>query len=463
MRKRILTAGGTLTAAVVLLAGCAAPTGGGGGGAGAGAEGTLTPAPVCDTDLAAAPAELGTLPDAPDESVEGTVTLWGWYNVAPQSTEALMKKYYPNVTLEFVDYSLTDTPVKVQTALNAGSGAPDLAMIEDKTLPVVWDSGLYDLSKCLAPYAESFPQFKWDRITRPDGAQSAVPWEINPAIITYRRDVFEKYGIDPESIQTWDDYIAAGKKVVEESGGEVAWVESNTADTGNGTSSLNGDITYLVNQNGGQFFDTEGNSTFDSPETREALDLLKSFRDEGIAAPDFGSKQAELDALRAGEVATFIGPSSSRFFMAGSLEDTSGEWGIFQLPAFADGGTRGAVNGGTSIVMPAQGDNSEAAWAFLRIWLLSVEGRYASFEAGQLVENVFLPAADDPRFQQPDPFYGGDPFLDISIKAAQEAPISPSSAKIPQVSDAISSNVSDFMSGSLSAEEFAQRVQQAGE
>lgn len=457
MQKRLV--GIAALSAAVLLTGCTA--GGGGGAGGSNASGELTPAPVCAN--AEAPPVLGELPTEPDPSIEGTVTLWGWYNVAPASVTDLMAEYYPNVELEFVDFSLTDTLTKVQTALNAGTGAPDLAMVEDKTLPSVWGTGLYDLSECLEPYSDSFPQFKWNRITREDGVQAAVPWEINPGFITYRRDIFQTYGIDPASIQTWDDYKAAGKKVVEESGGKVAWTESNLVDTGNGTSNLNGDITYLVNQNGGQFFDSEGNSTFNSPETIEALDLVKSFRDEGLAAPDFASQQAELDALRAGEVATFLGPASSRFFMAGSLEDTSGLWGILPMPAFEEGAPRGAVNGGTSIVMPSQSENSEAAWAFLRIWLLSVEGRFNSFEAGQLVENVFLPAAEDPRFQQPDPFYGGDPFLDISITAAQEAPIMPSGPKFPQVSDSIQAQLPAFMAGEITAEELAETAQAAGE
>jgi lactose/L-arabinose transport system substrate-binding protein len=458
--QRRLVGVAAIAAGALLLTSCS--TGGGGGGGGSNTDGLsgLKAAPACAD--ATAPTELGALPDAPDPDVKGTVTLWGWYNVAPESTTALMAKYYPNVELKFVDYSLADTSTKVQTALNAGSGAPDLAMIEDKTLPSVWGNGLYDLTNCLKPYTDSFPKFKWNRITRPDGVQAAVPWEINPAFITYRRDVFEKYGINPDDIKTWDDYVAAGKKVVQESGGKVAWTESNLNETGNGTSALNGDITYLVNQNGGQFFSQDGKSTFNSPQTIEALDLVKSFRDKGIAAPDFSSKQAELNALQNGEVATFIGPASSRFFMSGSLADTAGKWGIFPLPAFKDGGTRGAVNGGTSIVMPSQSKNSEAAWAFLRIWLLSVDGRYDSFQAGQLVENVFLPAAADSRFQQPDEFYGGDPFLEVSIKAAQAAPVSPSSPKWPQVSDAIQANLPAFMDGSMSAEDFAQKAQDAG-
>ena len=466
MQRRIAATTALLASFTLALVGCSPTGGGGGGGGGTGttAANSLTPAPVCATDLAKAPAQLGSLPDGPNESVKGKVTLWGWYNVAPQSTLALMKQYYPNVELEFVDYSLSDTPVKVQTAINAGTGAPDLAMIEDKVLPVLWDAGLYDLKDCLAPYKDSFPQFKWGRITRQDGAQVAVPWEINPGLITYRRDVFEKYGIDPESIKTWDDYIEVGKRVTAESNGEVQWLEANTANLGSGTTAqLTGDIALLVNQAGGQFFDQDGKAAFNNPETLKALTLVKRLKDEGLIGQDFTSKEEEATALREGKVATMLVQASSRFFMSSALEDTAGEWGLFQMPAFEAGGPRGAVDGGTSIVMPAQGENSEAAWAFLRIWLLSIDGRYESFKVGQLVENVFLPAAEDSRFQAPDPFYGGDSFLDVSIKASQDAPPSYSSAKRPQMMDAITANIPALMDGSLTPEQFAEKVQAAGQ
>lgn len=451
-------------AAVTAAALAACGSGGGGGAAGGGGPNgpggaKLEAAPVCST--VSNPDTSGALPSAPDPSVSGTVTLWGWYDLAPEATTDLLAKFYPNVKVKFVDYSLEDTPVKLQTALNAGTGAPDLAMIEDKTLPTVWNNGLYDLSDCLKPYQADFPAFKWSRIQRPDGTLTAAPWEINPGFVTYRRDVFAKYGIDPSTITTWDQFQAAGRKVVQQSDGKVKWTLSNTVETGNGTENLLGDTELLVNQSGGKLFDKDGKPAFDSPNNVAVLQLLKKFRDEGLTLNDVPSKQAELTALRNGTVATFIGEASSRFFLSSALKDTAGKWGILELPAFTDGGTRGAVNGGTSIVMTDQSKNTPAAWAFLKIWLLTVDGRYQSFQAGQLVENLFLPAAKDPRFNQPDPFYGGDRFLQKSIQSAQAAPPFPSSAQLPKLENSIQSQLPAFLSGKKTAEQLASTAQAA--
>src|SRR5690606_20358858 len=154
------------------------------------------------------PSPSGELPE-PNPDLEGTVEIWGWYNVAPLATVDAFRQLYPNVEVTGVDYSLEDTPTKLATAINAGTGAPDLAMVEDLRLPGFWDAGLLDLTECLEPYKEAFPEFKWDRIQRPDGRIVSIPWEINPGLITYNRKIFREYDIDPHSIETWDDYIEA--------------------------------------------------------------------------------------------------------------------------------------------------------------------------------------------------------------------------------------------------------------
>ena len=48
-----------------------------------------------------------------------------------------------------------------------------------------------------------------------------MPWNSGPVVMFYRRDFYEKAGVDPEGIKTWDDFIAAGKKVMEANPGVV--------------------------------------------------------------------------------------------------------------------------------------------------------------------------------------------------------------------------------------------------
>ena len=39
------------------------------------------------------------------------------------------------------------------------------------------------------------------------------PWDAGPVAVFYRTDYFEQAGVNAEDIQTWDDFIEAGKKI----------------------------------------------------------------------------------------------------------------------------------------------------------------------------------------------------------------------------------------------------------
>jgi lactose/L-arabinose transport system substrate-binding protein len=68
------------------------------------------------------------------------------------------------------------------------------------------DAGLH------AGIQAKFPDFKRTELEVGDAAY-AMPWDSGPVAVFYRRDFYEKAGVDPAKIKTWDDFIAAGKKV----------------------------------------------------------------------------------------------------------------------------------------------------------------------------------------------------------------------------------------------------------
>ncbi len=60
-------------------------------------------------------------------------------------------------------------------------------------------------------HQKQFPDFKRTELEVGDAAY-AMPWDsVRPWF--YRRDFYKNAGIDPASIKTWDDFIAAGKKI----------------------------------------------------------------------------------------------------------------------------------------------------------------------------------------------------------------------------------------------------------
>ena len=126
-----------------------------------------------------------------------------------------------------MEFQFTDTTSHHQslaTSLAAGSGAPDVAMVEGAYIAQYRDSkaltNLLDEPFNAEKYKEDFVALKWDQAYSVDKSQFvAVPWDVGPCTYFYRTDVFEECGLptDPaevaELMSTWDGVLKAAKAV----------------------------------------------------------------------------------------------------------------------------------------------------------------------------------------------------------------------------------------------------------
>lgn len=449
-RLHIARAVALASVTILALGACAQGQGGGSSTGAAGSGSTAKTAEFC-ADQTADPSGVGEL--TPDPEISADLTFWGWYNIVPKAVLDDFNKIYPNINVKFVDFSTADTHTKLTTALVGGAGAPDISMIQDRDAPRFWDLPLYDLTDCVEPYLTTFPDFKQAKVERPNGQVQAVPWEADAGIVVYRKDLFQKYGVDPASIETWDDYVEAGKTIVAASGGSTKMVMSLPQANDNGMAGhITSDFNMMLNQQGGAYFSDDGEVTVNGGEGVRALELVKRFRDDGITLDNVASGQAEVEAFQTDKVATILQQASVSFGLKSNLEAMAGKWGVIKLPAFEPGGNRGAIRGGTSLAITTQSKNPEAAWKFLEFWLLRTDSRWVNYETGGLVENIFQPAAQDERFLAGDPYFGGDKFLQVVAESAQEAPVFAENLKTNQLESAFKQRLRAYLDGGTDAQ-----------
>jgi lactose/L-arabinose transport system substrate-binding protein len=86
------------------------------------------------------------------------------------------------------------------------------------------------------------------------------------------------------------------------------------------------------------------------------------------------------------------------------------------------GGLHTSDLGGSTLAIPDQCPNKEAAWAFIEYALCTREGQVAQYKRYDLFP-AFLPALSDPYFEQPDPFYGGQKMTALFVKAINGLPV----------------------------------------
>ncbi|WP_204034835.1 ABC transporter substrate-binding protein [Micromonospora qiuiae] len=145
------------------------------------------------------------------------VTMWAWY---------------PNMQLVVDNFNKLNDEVQVcwtnvgqggdqydkfQTAISAGTGAPDLVMVEMDRIPTfqiqnaLVDISGYGLDAVRANYGEG----AWKDVSVGD-AVYGVPVDGGPLAMIYRKDIFDKYGITPP--KTWAEYEQAAQKVKDAGG-----------------------------------------------------------------------------------------------------------------------------------------------------------------------------------------------------------------------------------------------------
>ena len=350
------------------------------------------------------------------------VEVWSWGAAALSLQHAVVPPYDKAAPAADVDVQMTGQNLqsRLLLSLSAGVGAPDVSQLQEREASKFTNTGgLRNLSAVAGKYQKNFaPAFWQDCLV--DGEPYAIPWDMGPCAVFYKRWVFEKYGVDPSKIETWDDYIAAGKVLLEKSGGRTQILPLSVAD-------FTDFFQILMQQNGGGLFDAQGRVWINSPQNREVLALLGRMFDSGIAAPVTPYGAAWLATLKGDGVASYPGA----VWITQPITDNSdpadkGKWGVFRLPAFRPGGLRTSNMGGSVLVLPKHPSRPDAgrdraAWDFVRYALCTVDAQVDQYRRYGLFP-AYLPALKDKYFDQPVEFFGGQKVGQLFAKDIEKIP-----------------------------------------
>lgn len=386
------------------------------------ATATMAAAPATDTatTTGAATTEPTAAPNpniTPNPALSAKLTVWGWQATvdALKAVEADFKQAYPNIEVEYVPRPPADTYQQLQLAASAGTGLPDISVIEDSHLAQFVGLGvLADVSEEVQPYISQFNEYRWQQAML-DGKYYAMPWDSGPVAVFYRRDVFEKAGVDPESIKTWDDYYAAAKTIKEKAGVPM-WQQSKAKNDGRL-------FEMLMWQEGLGYVDKDGNVILDKePRIAEILDYMGKFWQEDLAADSEPWTDPWYKEMADGTVATVVEAAwMGGFFKSFIAPEAVGKWGVFRLPAWQAGGTQSSNDGGSSMAIFETSQQKEAAWAYLEFHLARPDAMIKIYEKSDFYPGLQT-TYNDPAFQEADPYYAGQKVRAFFSEVAKEIP-----------------------------------------
>jgi multiple sugar transport system substrate-binding protein len=414
-----------------------------------------TPAPEAP---AQEEAEVATTSEAaPAAASAKKIVVWGW-PAADKAYESFLgdfKKAYPDIEPDIQMIAGADEHTKLLTALAAGSGAPDVGMIEINQIDkFVVKGGLEDLRESPyngGKYEKDMVEYKWRQGTTPDGRVVAFPWDIGPATFFYRRDLFEEAGLpsDPEEVgqltNTWSGFLDVSKKLTNPD--KQRWAIGSASD-----------IVY-TNYAHRNFFDKDWNVIVDQGRPVELLQIALEARGAGIDAKVANWTPEWQALLGQGGIAIQYGGCWFGGFLKGWLKpedvEWSGKWGIFEVPE-----DPGQNWGGSFLCIPQQSPNKEAAWAFIEYALARADSQNKMFRTVDYFP-AYKPAFDDPLYQEPDPFFGEQKtramWVDIALNKIKEFVTTPMDAQAEQI---FLSHVNEVLDQGLDPQEMLTKAAQ---
>lgn len=401
---------------------------------------------------------------------DGTI-IW-WSTGQPQ----FRKKYYddwlerhrdiaPNVNIEATAISTTnDGQQKVAMYNLSGDyeSMPKIMFLDTVGVVNMAMNGLLlDMTEYYTPLADKFVEGAINDAVI-DGKIYALPDAVRPQVLFYNAAVFEKYGVDPSIMGTFDGYLEAGRQLKEKSNGEVflSYIDPTT-------------FTWrywgrrgLMPQANARIWDTDGNVVIgEDPGTKLALGFLDKLNSEGLLYKTNMMQQPLYEATDEGKIATFYIGAFWDEFIRGNLTKTVGDWRVAKAPVFSEIGTGGAPVSTFFCLIDTHDDKYTNL--ITRMWydFATDNEAYKAWVDSMMEQNgpynnpISLEMLADPYWQEASDFYGGQSFR----KAESEALANPSmNLKVtPQDAEAdgiISAEIEKYVAGEQTIEQAIQNM-----
>ncbi len=338
--KAVIAGAATLVLAGALVSCSAGGDDSGDGGGGGGSDASNCTNTITKTDLP-------------------VVTMWAWY----PNMETVVDNF--NEASDDVQVCWTnagaggDAYDKFQTAISAGSGAPDVMMVEADRIPTFQvQDALVDLSDLgYEDVKDDFSEGAWKDVSVGDGIYGA-PVDGGPMGMIYRTDIFEQYGLTAPT--TWEE-LESTAQALKDAGGPVfaSFAANQPATTtayfyGNGAEPF----TYDPANEG------EIGINLNSPEIKEVLDYWDGLVDKGLVGTEDQFTPEYIAGVIGGDYATYLSAAWAPGYLQGAGVGEgadAGVWGVAPMPQWDPANPISINWGGSAFVVSSQASNPELA------------------------------------------------------------------------------------------------------
>ncbi|WP_210576737.1 ABC transporter substrate-binding protein [Streptomyces sp. GESEQ-4] len=302
---------------------------------------------------------------------------------------------------------------KVLTRLQAGSGTDDIQAIEIMNVTEAVETQadkFVDLGKEVDK--SQWLDWKNAQATTKDGKQIGLGTDVGPMAICYRKDLFEKAGLETDRTKLaeqwkgdWSKYVDLGKEYMKKAPSGTKFVDSASSVY---NAALGGEPE--------RYYETDGTVIWDkSQSVKKAWDVAME-----VATSDMSAKLKQFDkpwdqGYANGTFATVACPAwMIGYILEKSGDSGKGKWDVAAAPTAANWG-------GSFIGVPTASKNQKEAVALAK-WLTAPEqqakvfAKQASFPSTPSAYSTLKPATDTTAY------FSNAPLTEIFSASAETIP-----------------------------------------
>ncbi len=330
-----------------------------------------------------------------------TLNFWTWLDLSSVTKVVQMfEQTHPNIHVNISAVGQGPQQyTRLRAAFKAGSGAPDVAMLEYQYLPTFIATGkLLDLSAYnVGAIKNDYISWTWSQVTQGSKIY-ALPQDSGPMALYYRQDILDQYHLPVP--QTWAQFAQEAVQLHKDNPkvylinfppNEAGWFTSLTWQAGSQPFNMNGSNLAVHTDDAGALKTANfwGN-----------LVQQKAVSTDPDFTTEFSTKLAN------GTYASWIAGAWATSFVASAAgANGTGKWRVAPLPQWNVGDHAQSNWGGSVNAVTTYSQHPQQAIEFLR-WFSdnssSALAQYAQIKLFPTLKSVY----NDPAFTQPSAYFG---------------------------------------------------------
>ncbi|MCD1147882.1 ABC transporter substrate-binding protein [Peptoniphilus sp. KCTC 25270] len=298
-----------------------------------------------------------------------------------------------------VDYA--DIEQKVRQSVPAGT-APDVYI---NVINSVVGLGLDGITQPLTPFIEADKEFDMNDFyegivssTNYNGEQWGLPYFNSTCLLYYNKTLFEEYGIDPASLDTWAGMEAAAKTFSEKGKtgiltNESMWIYES----------------FIYSAKNSPFSEKLDKVNFDTPEGKKTISFISDLIREGYWDFPVPYNAANAETMKqkffSQEGGMFFGSTANLSNFLEGAKENGWELGAAMMPMDQE---HAATVGGSNIVMVNGMDDetAQAAWEFIKFMTSPENNAFGSEHTGYLpIRKSVAESEERKALEEKEPLY----------------------------------------------------------